>query len=375
MSSENLVSVIVPTYNRAHLLPAALESALGQSHPHVEVVVIDDGSTDNTKQVVEPFLDRIIYLETENGGPAHARNIGMRAASGRYLAFLDSDDLYLPGKLALQVAFMEAVPEIGLVSTEVSAFDESGVLEEYHLKSYHRIWRRMNLSYDEVYENSGEFEWEGRKEPVSYYLGNIFRYALMDTLISENTVFFRREVLDTVGFQNERYLYGQGYEWLLRVLKNYRAGFLNLPTYQLRYHRDQHSMCQAYPGDRTGVDPDADLKKQRILPHAGETVLSAVLEWGCDDAEFYARNRSWLDRRVAELYHSIGQGWMEIGNRKKARESFRDGMKYDHRLGHNRRWFFWSFLPLKMRPLADRVEKGWHTFRARQERRRAPSGS
>jgi hypothetical protein len=108
-----------------------------------------------------------------------------------------------------------------------------------------------------------------------------------------------------VGLQNERYLYGQGYEWLLRVLKHYRAGSLNLPTYQLSYHRDQHSMCQAYPGDRTEVDPDGDLKKKRIRPHAGETVLSAVLEWVCGDAEFYATNRSWLDRRVAELLRLV----------------------------------------------------------------------
>jgi glycosyltransferase involved in cell wall biosynthesis len=365
MPPRDRVSVIVPTYNRASLLPAALESVLGQSHPDVEVIVIDDGSTDDTKTVVEPFMDRVQYLETENGGPAHARNIGMRAATGRYLAFLDSDDLYLPGKLELQAEFMDTFPEVGLVSTEVSAFDAHGVLEEYHLRSYHGIWQWKNLSYDQVYDESGSFTWSGRDEPVPYYIGDVFPYMLMGTLISENTVFFRREVLEKVGFQNESYRYGQGYDWLVRASKNFRAGFLNLPTYQLRYHDGQHSLCQVPVGRKRERKPEIDEKRRAINREVWGYKLGTILEWGYKDAEFYAAHRELVDRRLAEIYHAIGRGWLSIGEKEKGRESFRAGMKHDHTWGLNRRWHLWSFLPGRMWPLIQLVEWKWKTFRER----------
>jgi glycosyltransferase involved in cell wall biosynthesis len=365
MPRDDLVSVIIPTYNRANLLPSALQSALDQSHSNVEIVVIDDGSTDNTKEVVQPFLDRIVYLETENGGPAHARNIGMSAAKGRYLAFLDSDDLYLPGKLDLQVAFMEAFPEVGMVSTEVSAFDDSGVLEEYHVRTYHGIWQWKNLTYERVYDERGEFPWAGREEPVPYYIGDIFPYVLMGTLLSENTVFFRREVLEKVGLQNERYRYGQGYEWLVRVCKNFRVGFLNIPTYHLRYHDQQHSLCQVPVGREREKRAEIIDKRKRIQHEAWGYILGTVQEWGYEDEEFYAGHRELVDRRLAEIHHAIGRGHLDSGDPKRARESFRDGMRFDHRWGLNRRWFVWSFLPEKARPLAHWVERAWENFRTR----------
>jgi glycosyltransferase involved in cell wall biosynthesis len=88
------VSVIIPTYNSARYLPEAIESVLAQTYRDFEIVVIDDGSTDNTKEVVAPYLDRIIFLEVPNGGPAKARNRAIRKSSGEYVAFLDADDIW-----------------------------------------------------------------------------------------------------------------------------------------------------------------------------------------------------------------------------------------------------------------------------------------
>lgn len=88
-----LVSIIIPTYNYAHYLVHAIESALAQTHPNIEVIVIDDGSTDHTAEVVKPFHDRIQYRYKENGGLSAARNTGIQAATGDYLVFLDADDL------------------------------------------------------------------------------------------------------------------------------------------------------------------------------------------------------------------------------------------------------------------------------------------
>src|SRR5688572_23675076 len=102
------ISVVIPSYNAAQYLPAAIESVLGQDYKNLEVVIVDDGSTDNTPEVVGRFGKFVEYnrLENNGGGPARPRNIGIRAASGDYIALFDSDDLMLPGKLIEQSEFL-----------------------------------------------------------------------------------------------------------------------------------------------------------------------------------------------------------------------------------------------------------------------------
>jgi len=108
-SSAPLVSVVLNTYNRADLVPQSINSVLSQDYPNFEVIVVDDGSTDNTREVIEEqFGDRVRYIHQENAGLAAGRNTGIKAARGEYIAFQDDDDLWLPGKLSRQVAALEA---------------------------------------------------------------------------------------------------------------------------------------------------------------------------------------------------------------------------------------------------------------------------
>jgi glycosyltransferase involved in cell wall biosynthesis len=115
-----LVSVVIPTYNRATYVCEAVESVLGQSFRDVEIIVVDDGSTDETASILSRYGDAIRYFHQPNSGQSVARNRGILAATGRYVAFLDSDDTYYPDKLAEQVAFMEARPEIAFCWTDYS---------------------------------------------------------------------------------------------------------------------------------------------------------------------------------------------------------------------------------------------------------------
>src|SRR4051812_3217208 len=114
-SVVNTVSVVIATYNHGRYLREAIDSALAQTHPPLEVIVVDDGSTDDTAEILQTYGGRIRAMRQANAGVAAARNAGLAAASGRYVGFLDSDDVWAPDKLARQLAVFDAQPALGLV--------------------------------------------------------------------------------------------------------------------------------------------------------------------------------------------------------------------------------------------------------------------
>ena len=122
------VSVVIPTYNRSDYILEAVESILTQTYRDFEIIIVDDGSTDDTRDVLAGQIEAgtIRYIYQENRSKSAARNHGIRLAKGEYIAFLDSDDLFTPTKLAKQVAFLDEHPDIGFVHSWYSKFDDAG---------------------------------------------------------------------------------------------------------------------------------------------------------------------------------------------------------------------------------------------------------
>ena len=173
----HLVSVIIPTYNRASLLTETINSVLAQTYPAVEIIVVDDGSADNTAEVVAEYGDRVTYLQQENQGEAVARNYGIQMATGDYLTFLDDDDLIAPSKLEKQVRLLDSRPDIGIVYCRHSLIDESGrclgqvgllpegdILPQLVLSDF--IWAGAPLLRRECIEAVGVYDvtlpWQGK---------------------------------------------------------------------------------------------------------------------------------------------------------------------------------------------------------------------
>jgi len=183
------VSVIVPVYNRAAFVADALRSALEQECPGgMEIVVVDDGSTDETPDVLAELARRhseIRVIRQENAGPAHARNRALQEARGEYLALLDSDDVWLPGKLASQVALLDAHPGAAFVHSDVDEFWEEG-----------------------------EGKWTRRPAIVS---GHVLRALLRRNVIHTMTVMLRRSVLDEVGGFDPEYPPCEDWDLWLRI--------------------------------------------------------------------------------------------------------------------------------------------------------------
>jgi len=323
MERDSRVSVIVPTYNRAPLLGRAIESLLAQTRRPDEIIVIDDGSTDNTEEVARPYGDRIRYIRlAKNGGISHARNTGMREATGDYLAFLDSDDTYLPSNIELQKAFMDAHPEIALLTTEFSGMLADGSVNEYHLKNYHGIYKRLGWSYEDVYEEKGTFRLNGTD--IDYYTGNVFDRMVVGPLVATNTIMLRREILDEVGYQNEEFRVGEDFEFVARIAKRYRVGFLDVPTYGIHYHEGQISRFLLKPKMRERAD-----LSQMIDGWLG--LLRVIRTLALDDARYYAAHKATVDARMAQLHWQIAVLHLRIGDPREARSHLRKAREFDGR--------------------------------------------
>jgi len=132
-----LVSVVIPSYNYGHLISDALDSALDQTYKNLEIIVVDDGSKDDTKNVVKKYGKKIKYIHQENRGLSAARNKGIKNANGEFIAFLDSDDIWFRNKIEAQVTEMEKDDRIGLVSCSMQEIDEEGgVIRDITYKDY-----------------------------------------------------------------------------------------------------------------------------------------------------------------------------------------------------------------------------------------------
>ncbi len=201
------ISVVIPCYGQAQYLAEAVQSALAQQVPALEVLVVNDGSPDETGAVARSFGGRIRYIEQENRGLAAARNTGIRAARGDYIALLDSDDVCLPGRLATQAACMDARPAVGLVASDALLYDGGRLLG---LKSEQSGAPR----------NAADF----RYETVSY-------------CPTPSTMLLRRAAVLAPGGFDER-LRRAGEDWLLAVqmARHWSLAYLPLPTVLYRVH-------------------------------------------------------------------------------------------------------------------------------------------
>lgn len=201
--SNEMISVIVPTYNREEQIERAVRSILQQTFDRYEIIIVDDGSTDRTEEVVRGISDdRLQYIRLDhNHGAAYARNVGIRASQYKYIAFLDSDDEWHPRKLELQMRRMqEESPEVGLVYCRMSGMQEDG----------------RGRQYTPAYEC--------RPESLE---GDMFHFLLWRNVIGTPAMLVRRECLESVGLFRESLSCLEDYELVLRIAEKWRISFVN----------------------------------------------------------------------------------------------------------------------------------------------------
>jgi len=269
----SLVSVIIPTYNRAHLIGRAIESVLSQTYDCFEIVIVDDASTDGTERVIKHYTDkRIRYIRSDkNMGLGAARNIGIESARGKYIAFLDDDDLFEPRKLDVQVPILDNNPEFGFVYSDGLIFniEEPSKIE-------------LNPAV-------------GRDSPREEFS----RLFFMDPNIYVSSFLVRRACFEDVGFFNERLAHHHDGDMFLRIALKWNVTFSDYPSTRVRNHPNRMSL------DRIEMNKSilqSGLKILEMYPDFKE-------ELG-DDANV----------RIAGLHYSIALAYLNKNQFKEAKK-------------------------------------------------------
>lgn len=240
--SPPLVSVIVPTYNRARLLRETVDSVLAQTYPCIELIVVDDGSTDETPRVLAEYGDRIVAIRKTNAGGTAARNTGLQAASGDYVNFVDHDDLLLPNKIEQQVRLLEASPSLGWAHCGFWRMEPDG-----------RYIDRVTLLPE----------------------GDVLAPLLRGCFIWSGAPVIRRTVLEQVGPFNTEAWSSDAEMWLRIALAGHRLGCVQQPLGAYRIMPDSTMADVARTErmdmptyDRVFADPRMTEEGRRIKPDA-----------------------------------------------------------------------------------------------------------
>ena len=275
-----LVSVILPTYNCAAFLPHSIGSILAQTYNSYEIIVVDDGSTDNTKEVLYPFMQRIKYILLEqNKGLPTARNIGILSAQGKYIAFIDADDLWLPEKLQTDIEYFETHPEVSMVYSKHLNIDQNG---------------RM---LDEA----------SQKRLPS---GNIFTQLFSEqNFIITSSVVVRKEIFETTGLFYEQLSNCQDWDMWLRIAFYFKVGGINTPL--VKYRHNPHSLSK----NRNNV-----LKYQKM-------VIDKIYSNFKDKEN--GINEKLYKKRLASHYAKVGRYYLRMGDKNRANENFGLSLKND----------------------------------------------
>lgn len=295
-----VVSIVIPTYNCALYIAETIASVLNQSFKDIELIVVDDGSTDATRDIVASFGQPVRLVTQANAGVCVARNRGISEAAGKYICLMDHDDYWFPHKLARQVSILEQQPETGVV---YSSFI---------------LWHRD--------ESTGQFPSPDSFDLNTYlddtvpeFSGWIYHQFLIDCWMLTSTAMFRAEIFDQCGLFDESLPYSEDWDLWLRISRSYPFVQLRRPTTLYRQHAQQ--------GNRLARDIDY---RTRLLQ-------DAVKKWGLCSQDGRCVTRHAFNKQLATYHSSFALGHLRAGNRKLAITALLKS---------------WTTYPINIKPLA-----------------------
>jgi glycosyltransferase involved in cell wall biosynthesis len=268
------ISVIIPSHNRAHTLPRAIDSVLAQSEPPLEILLVDDGSEDSTRELLATDYPQVRYLYQQNRGVSAARNLGICESRGEWVALLDSDDEWLPGKLAAQRRLLGANSDLRICHTE-------------------EIWVRNGKRVNAMKKHAKRG-------------GRVYLDCLPLCVISPSSVVIHRDLLDQLGRFDEELPACEDYDLWLRICAQERVGFVKEPQI-VKYGGHEDQLSRAHWGmDRFRITALAKQLENPLLSDQERQATLAIFKKKCEILALGAEKRE--KQGEAAHYRSLALG-------------------------------------------------------------------
>jgi glycosyltransferase involved in cell wall biosynthesis len=294
LPASPLVSVVIPSYNCSDFIVEAVDSALLQTYRPCEIIVVDDGSTDQTRTVLSPYLGRIRYEFRPNRGVSVARNHGVRLAGGELVAFLDADDLWRPEKLERQVRVMRALPDCALVCTDGQSFGAEGIIAERLLSKRTRSWTGAHQTDD-----------------PAVGAGDLTSLLWFENCIYTSSTMLRRERLLEAGGFDGALTMAEDYDVWLRIASRHPCAVIDEGLVQYRWRE----------GGLSGAFAQREVRGREGALNVLERRFALVPQ----------DLRAQVHIHMANEYLYCANEYLRQGKRREARARLRDCLRHDGR--------------------------------------------
>lgn len=294
------VSVILPTYNRGYVIADAIRSVLAQTYNDFELLIVDDGSTDNTTEVIRSFPDtRIkIHAHVENCGVAAAVNTGLRAVSGKFIAFLGSDDIWQPEKLAVQVDYLLRHPDVGGAFSDVERVMGDECVPSF-LHAHHPVF--MSLLAGSGFTNGSVI---AQRE--------LYLCLLQEMPVKCQAAVLRTDRVKKVGYFDETWRAGEDWEFILRFVKTNTMVYHDVPLTTMRTLPD--STLSRWKAEDAAHLLNRFIQEKRELK--GDAIATQAVRRG-----------------IAAQSRELGHQYFHAARRREAFKAFRRGYSESHDIG------------------------------------------
>lgn len=318
------ISVVVPAYNAESTVGQTLDAVLGQTVPPAEIVVVDDGSKDQTRSVLEGYRDRVRLLFQPNSGPSAARNLGVSESSGTWVAFCDADDVWHPEKLRAMEAVVADRADTDLVFHDFWTIINGSVDEPratHAARTMFPLFQEFDISIPRIL-TSHRLVQTGAAEvsAVDTWYGSGFRWLMFGNFLMPSTVMIRRSAFEETGGFDPVFRYAEDTEFFLRFAKSRSMLWVDYPLAGYRRAAGTLLTSNMYPTTRNGA--------------------LAVQKHCVDDASVYdGPDAQWVRRAVARRFHRLAYFCLTELKSSEARQYARTALR--HRPFDARSWMVW----------------------------------
>ena len=307
MNNKNIkVSVIIPAYNSAKFIREAIESVYSQTYKNLEIIIIDDGSTDDTKKIAQNYNERIKYFYQKNMGPASARNSGIKKSTGDYIAFLDADDIWEKTKIEKQLSILKKYPKYKFVYCDANFVNSNKITIPNYPRRVEILKGDILLPFINTY------------------------FLLLPTIILDS------KCISKIGYFNNNLKVGEDFDFILRLTKNYKGYGIGEKLYIRRVHENSLSR-QDYK-----LDSQNDIY-----------ILKKFIK---ENPVYYKTYKKILKKRLSELHYKFGYRLLSNSKNFEAFYQFLHSLKCSLNLKSIKSIFI-CFIPKKMRDYIKKRKK------------------